>query len=384
MATSMAAASQTSAVGQMIRVRFATNRNQTGDDELFGSDFRNAPDGSLFVTGSIDVYDRGGSPHPNWVPDPKSLRLDPTPTAALSSIPQAVAAGRSTSDAMIAFIEDRLQAEAEKGKSLGNSGIVFLPGFNSTFISAMSCSAQIVSAYGASGVFCFSWPSQGEFGLSPYLTDQNSAYESGNAIALSLSVVFSKLLNIVKSKRPNLHIVCHSMGNRALGAAIQNISISAPELLSENYFEYALLMAADEDYDALDEPKKLKPLLTLATNIDVYTNENDAAMFLSGIINLHPPLGSFGPANFGKLPSKAIWIDCTDVGSTYENDGSSDFGHQYFRLSEPVTADVHQVLLGTAPDKVVPRNPDPQFPKRKFVIPYSTSSAWARSRGYTS
>jgi|SRR5262249_11608240 len=126
MATSMAAASQTSAVGQMIRVRFATNRNQTGDDELFGSDFRNAPDGSLFVTGSIDVYDRGGSPHPNWVPDPKSLRLDPTPTAALSSIPQAVAAGRSTSDAMIAFIEDRLQAEAEKGKSLGNSGIVFL------------------------------------------------------------------------------------------------------------------------------------------------------------------------------------------------------------------------------------------------------------------
>jgi esterase/lipase superfamily enzyme len=285
------------------------------------------------------------------------LQLDPTPTAASSSIPQAVAAACSTSDAMIAFIEERLQAEAEKGTSLGNSGIVFLPGFNSTFIGAMSCSAQIASAYGANGVFCFSWPSQGEFGLSPYLRDESSAYKSGNAIALTLSVVFSKLLSIAKPKRPNLHIVCHSMGNRALSAAIQNIFISAPELLSANYFEYALLIAADEDNDALDEPTKLKRLLTLATNIDVYTNENDWAMFLSGIVNFHPPLGSFGPANFGELPGKVIWIDCTDVGSTYENDGSSDFGHQYFRNSEPVTGDVHQVLSGTAPDKVTPRNP---------------------------
>jgi esterase/lipase superfamily enzyme len=373
---------QTSAVGQKIRVRFATNRNQTGDNKVFGSEFRNAPDGSLFVTGTIDVYHRGGNPHPNWVPDPDSVRLDPTPAAASSSIAQAIASVGSTSDAMTSFIEDRLQAEAVKGKSSENSGIVFLHGFNSTFIDSMSASAQVVSAYGANDVFCFSWPSQGKFDLGSYLTDRSNAYASGKAISLSLSVVFSKLLNIAEANRPNLHIVCHSMGNRALSAALQSISISGPELLSDNYFEYALLMAADEDYDALDEQLKLRSLLPLANNIDIYTNEDDLAMAASLFVNVHTPLGSFGPAHFDKLPGKVIWIDCTIVGSTYENDGSSNYGHQYYRLSETVTADVHQVLLGTAPDKVTPRIPDSQFPMRKFVIPASISSNWARSRGY--
>ena len=37
------------------------------------------------------------------------------------------------------------------------------------------------------------------------------------------------------------------MGNRALSAAVQYISMSMPKLLAETYFKYALLMAADED-----------------------------------------------------------------------------------------------------------------------------------------
>jgi hypothetical protein len=141
-------------------------------------------------------------------------------------------------------------------------------------------------------------------------------------------------------------------------------------------------MAADEDSNALDEEIKLKRLLTLATSIDVYTNESDAAMFLSGIVNLRSPLGSFGPANFGALPDGVIWVDCSDVGNTHENDGSSDWGHQYFRNSQSVTADVSQVIQGIPPDKIAPRIPDDQYPTRKFVIPFASDSAWARGRGY--
>jgi esterase/lipase superfamily enzyme len=359
MATSNAASSRKPArPPKIIQVHFATNRNETGDkNHPFGSDFRNAPDGSLYVTGTINVYRRSGSRRPNWEPHLDSLVLDP-PTAAASSIPQAVAAAPSTSDAMTAFIEDR-GAPKEK--------LVFLPGFAHSFCSAMSNSAQIASTYGAK-VFCFSWPSQGKFGLE-YFIDQISALRSGPAIAHYLSRLFSKLLSMAKSTRPNLNIVCHSMGNRALSAAIQIISVSAPKLLSTNYFEYALLMAADEDNDALDKREKLKRILTLATNIDVYTNENDFAMFLSLLANGQSPLGWFGPADFGKLPKKVISIDCTEVGDTYENDGSTNWGHQYFRNSEPVTGDAHQVLLGITADKVVPRNPVRPFPKKKFKIP---------------
>lgn len=244
----------------------------------------------------------------------------------------------------------------------------------------MGSSAQIAAAYRASHVFCFSWPSQGEFGLNPYLTDEKSAYASGDAIALTLSVIFSKVFSLPETQRPNLRIVCHSMGNRALSAAIQYISVSAPELITKNYFEYAILAAADEDYDALEKPNKLKRLLTIATNIDIYTNEFDFAMFLSNIVNGYTPLGLFGPANFGALPKEVILIDCSDVGATYEN--SSDWGHQYFRNSVPVTNDIHQVLQGVAPNKVKPRNPNSEFPMRKFIIPFSNSSAWARRRGY--
>jgi esterase/lipase superfamily enzyme len=362
MAKSSSKSSKEAAVGKKIKVHFATNRNRTTGKDLFGSDFRKPP--PLFVTGTIDVNCRKGV----WFPDKDTLYIDPAPKTALSTVPEAVAAGPSSTNALTAFVEDTLQKD----------GIVFLHGFACSFLDAMSSSAQIASAYGVKSVFCFSWPSEGEFGLAPYRKDKDSAYQSGTAIALALSTVFFKFLSIEQSKRPALRLVAHSMGNRALSAAIQNISISAPELLSANYFKYALLTAADEDNNALEEPIKLKSLLTLADNIDIYTNEHDWAMLLSSIVNSVDPLGWYGPADFGTLPSKVIMVDCTDVGDT----GFSDWGHQYFRNSLPVTADVHQVLRGVPPDKVSPRIPDRKYPKRKFVIPFSTTSAWARARGY--
>jgi esterase/lipase superfamily enzyme len=381
MATPNNSATRAAVVATMIKVRFATNRNQTGGSEIFGSGFRKPP--PLFVTGTIDVYHRGGDPVPNWVPDTNSLHIDPVSKAQPSTIAQSIEIVASTNNAITAFIEKTAVKETKEKKTEKNPGIVFLPGFASTFIDAMSNSAQIASAYGANQVFCFSWPSQGKFGPVEYSKDRDSAYESGTAIALALSVVFSKLLSMEKSKRPGLNIACHSMGNRALSAAIRYIAIGAPKLLSTNYFKHALLMAADEDNNALAEPNKLEPLLRLADNIDVYTNEHDLAMFLSWIANsLVVPLGWYGPADFGTLPGKVILVDCTDVGDTYENNGSTDWGHQYFRNSRPVTADVRQVLQGIPPNKISPRIPDRQFPERKFVIPFSSTSAWAHARGY--
>src|SRR5262249_37703417 len=144
---------------KMIEVNFATNRNETGDKKNpFGSDFRNAPDRTLYVTGTIKVYRHSSTLRPKWVPDLDTLVIHPHTTAASSSIPQAVAAAPTASDAMTAFIEGR----AAEGK------LIFLPGFARSFLSAMSNSAQIASAYGMRQAFCFSWPSQGNFGAREY------------------------------------------------------------------------------------------------------------------------------------------------------------------------------------------------------------------------
>jgi esterase/lipase superfamily enzyme len=334
------------------------------------------------LTGSINVIRSDGVPHPVWTPDPATLRLDPT-SRQETGLPLSVDGATASLQAggIVAFAEDEIRAERA---SAGAGGIVFLPGFNNTFLQSMSSSAQVASGYGARSIFCFSWPSQGAFGPTPYDTDRIAAMASGAAIALCLGRLFAKLAPIAEGDRPLLQIVCHSMGNRALSSALQAISLARPDLLARRYFLYALLMAADEDDDALSNARKLRPLLTLAKHIDVYTNESDLAMMLSWVANLHKPLGGFGPGDFGQLPYDVVWIDCTDVGNTRENDGSSSHGHQYYRLSEPVLADVRQVLAGKAPDKVEPRIPDRGYPKRKFAIPFDGASAWATGRGYRS
>jgi len=89
-------------------------------------------------------------------PDAKELAYRPYAKAALSSIPEAVAAAPSADDAMTHFIDDLLEAGLEANKGKANAGIVFLHGFNCSFIGGMSSAAQIASAYGAQHVFCFS------------------------------------------------------------------------------------------------------------------------------------------------------------------------------------------------------------------------------------
>lgn len=319
-----------------VTVRFATNRNWIGDKKIiFGTDF--STDG-LFAAGSIDVSGQGRT----WNLDRDSLKLDPAPSCP-------------STPSISEFI----------GRSPEKTKLVFLPGFASAFNDAMISSAQICLAYGVDEIFCFSWPSQGQIGIIPYLTDENSAYRSGPAIACALRQVFSNVLQFARVHRHRLRIACHSMGNRALSAAIQHIKIMAPQLLSETYFDYALLMAADEDFDAFQEPGQLQILLKLATQIDVYTNTWDVAMVLSNLINGRAPMGSFGPANFAYLPSNVIWIDCTEVGNT----GFTDWGHQYFRYSPQVANDARQVLQGISAKKITPRIPDCSYPGRKFVIP---------------
>jgi hypothetical protein len=67
MATSNVTSSRKPRPSKMIQVHFATNRNPTGNKKHpFGSDFRIGPVGSLYVTGTINVYRRSPSRRPNW------------------------------------------------------------------------------------------------------------------------------------------------------------------------------------------------------------------------------------------------------------------------------------------------------------------------------
>jgi esterase/lipase superfamily enzyme len=354
----------------IIRVRFATNRNPVSGPDLFGSKFRdNNP--KHYVTGSIDVTRRSNLPDSGWVPDPNSLQVDPPINA---TIYQPDLRGRND---IVSFASDRVAAELIT-VGAPSYGLVLLPGFDSTFLASVSRAAQVMHNYKAADVFCFSWPSQGKLDLSSYKSDRDAAMKSANAIADSLRKLFGVLTQL-KANLPVLHIVAHSMGNYALRHAVQ--LIPAKER-NKTLFEGAFLMAADENYDSLSKAKELGPLIALAKKVPVYKNGGDLALSLSNAINDYPRLGAWGPRDLRKLPSTVTSVDCSDVGSTQGDNGETHYGHQYYRLSHWVIKDVIQVLAGISPDQIegrlaaIPNNEG----GRAWWIPYDSGAAFQSRR----
>jgi esterase/lipase superfamily enzyme len=365
-----------------IVVQFATNRNRVSGDGLFGIDFRNAKDPSDYVTGSIRVERKSDLPDSGWVPDAATLVLD-SANEGVATVKAAASEAASASAAdtgIVAFAKSQKQAEAgtaalaPAGANAGY-GLVLLPGFASTFLTSVSRAAQLAAAYQAANVFCFSWPANGVVTKVDYRRDRVDAEKSGLAIARSLARLFAFVGAAKASERPRLNIVAHSMGNFALRHAMQHIKKVEPDLLAKVVFEGALLMAADDDEDALSSASKLAPLLGIAKRTTVYSNGGDLALGGGAWLNLKRRLGHEGPKNLVKLPAAITWIDCSAVGRTSGDGGAEHWGHQYYRLSPQVIRDVAQVLKNLKPADINPRLK--QFGPlkgRAFIIPFDENA----------
>jgi esterase/lipase superfamily enzyme len=240
---------------------------------------------------------------------------------------------------------------------------------------AMSRAAQVAAAYRAKKIFCFSWPTKGVVTARDYFRDRGTAEQSALAIARSLARLFAAL-PARRTEMLSLNLVAHSMGNFALSNAIQTIRSIRRQLVGGWAFERAFLMGADEDDNALSRRTKLKPLLDLAREIHVYTNGGDVALSVSRLLLDHLRLGQNGPRQLGNLPESVTWIDCSEVSRTRGDSGESHWGHQYYRLSDPVINDVRQVLTGVPPRKVRPRlkNFDSKAEGRAFIIPFDPNA----------
>jgi esterase/lipase superfamily enzyme len=364
-----------------IQVRFATNRNRVAGDDLFGDGFEGG-DAKRYVTGSIDAVRLSNLPDTGWAPLAETLAIDP-PTAKLVQIAGTLP-GATPATGLMAFAEEQAQAKAGAAAAGGAAaaaassfGLVLLPGFASTFLDAIRRAAQVAFAYKAANVFCFSWPANGRVNLSDYREDRRDAERSGQAIADALAQFLAKIRQMPAAQRPRIHVVCHSMGAFAFRAAVQAIQASHPELTSSRAFEGVLLMAADEDDDALSDQARLAPLLKLAGRVTVYTAGGDLALAVAQLVNGVPRLGHGGPRNLASFPKTVTRVDCSDVAITQGDHGETHFGHQYYRLSPRVIADVVQVIAGKAPNQVAGRLPHPAGPAggRNFILPFDSGAA---------
>jgi esterase/lipase superfamily enzyme len=341
-------------------VNFATNRARVSDNRIFGPEFDQE---HIYVLGTIEV-DRV-----SLQSDPNSLKLEGPPKARDNSqLTLSRAASKEDDGSLVArFASQLAQHQKDTSRSADNGGLLFIHGYNNTFLDSMTAAADLVLKYDLSHVFCFSWPSYGDW--LNYKGDQAHAQQSAPAVGSW----FANMLAQLSDKDPLLHLICHSMGNRVLSGALQTIKVAAPHVLNKRYFEHAILAAADVSWDAFVQETQLKMLPPLSQWVHIYTNGNDLVLAISGTINHNARLGAFGPdQSFPQMPSQTIWIDCTAVGSLGEP-GNPFSGHRHYRLSRPVIVDIQAVLSGKKPTEISGRraDPNPTIGKRKFYIDLS-------------
>lgn len=355
-------------MNRKILVRFATNRARVEGPDMFGPNFADASDPGRYVTGSVEVVRYSGLPDTGWWPDAGTLHLDAGPAVAAAAAPSA---------GILEFCKSVTQAEGFRPLRGAPFGIVLLHGFAASFADSMSRAAQLCDNYGGKEVFVFSWPSRGKVTPADYREDQRSAERSSAAVADALTTLLAFLQG--RPDRPRLQLVAHSMGTRALRFALQAIRQRHPDLLKDEVFEHALLMASDEDDDGLSDEARLGPLVRLADRVEVYYCWRDQALAISQVLN-GPRLGLSGPRNMASLPERITAIDATAVSWTTDDNGETHFRHQYYRLSPRVIADVVHVLAGLAPGDIPGRLPDDRETQsgRSYVLPFDEEAGRAR------
>ena len=146
------------------------------------------------------------------------------------------------------------------------------------------------------------------------------------------------LLRSARAGGARCHLLCHSMGNWALQAAVESWfthGMGAAEM-----FDTAILAAADERYDSFEFPLpgRLSGLASLARQVSILYSRADLVLSVSAAVNRGlPRLGQEGPHNQADPvefpPAKFRMVDCSDA-RDYEAGFMSS--HQYYRLSPTV------------------------------------------------
>ena len=173
-------------------------------------------------------------------------------------------------------------------------------------------------------VVLFSWPSDGsKMPYAAYKSDRSDARDSGKAVGralLKLKDFLAKLHIGAKDSREELchqemHLLCHSMGNYILQNALtaKFIGYSGGGNLPR-MFKNIFLCAPDVADDVLEGNNPMSRLHEMTTNVTVYYNQGDTAMYISKYTKHQAErLGHIGNAHPALVHNKVHQIDCAPV-----------------------------------------------------------------------
>jgi esterase/lipase superfamily enzyme len=298
----------------LVRVYYATNRNETADpspDAHYGGDRGALAFGMVTVT--VPKSHKVGA-----LEAPSILRLefkaDPQKHVMLQSLQVLEPAA--------------WRAEiAKRATVLGNAGIlVFIHGYNSRFADAARRAGQLSHDLGFAGpTVLFSWPSRG--GVVEYTVDEQAAEWSVH----DMRTVLSSLATIAPGVP--VYVIAHSMGNRVLTRGLK--ALLDEDLSKRRAFKQIVLAAPDIDADVFR--RDIAPsILGKGPRVTLYASSNDKALAASR--NIHGGYRRLGESG-NELVVMAD-LDTVDASSV-----STEFlGHSYFGDSSTVMSDLVYVI----------------------------------------
>ncbi len=204
--------------------------------------------------------------------------------------------------------------------------LVFIHGFNVTFTDAVYRTAQMTYDLGFSGAsILYSWPSNGR--LRDYTWDSTANEWTVPHLQAFLESVAAK------TGAQKIHVIAHSMGNRALAHALRTM----PQAKSPR-FQNVILTAPDIDAGVFTELSDA--VKSHADNVTLYASSHDKAMLASEEIN-----GFWRAGDAGKNIVVIPGIDTIDVSLVDTN----LIGHFYYGENRSVLTDMMNLITTDDP-----------------------------------
>jgi len=211
-----------------------------------------------------------------------------------------------------------------------NEAFVFVHGFNVTFSDAARRTAQIAYDMNFDGLpILYSWPSQGN--VLGYLADGAVVQLSGRLLEEFLEQV------VADSGATRIHLVAHSMGNRALTEALEIFALRHAG--QPPAFDQVLFTAPDLDAGLF--ARMVQTIRPAVNRMTLYTSRNDWALRVSKQLNGGAPRAGEG-ADGVVMPPVVDSIDMSVLGEDM-------LAHSYFADDASALTDILSLFWRDAP-----------------------------------
>ncbi|MEM8600777.1 MAG: alpha/beta hydrolase [Bacteroidota bacterium] len=240
------------------------------------------------------THEPGAMESPSWLR--LQFRADPAKHIILQEV------SPLDSDEAVAAMQAALDSTSSRAVML------YVHGFNVSFEDAARRTAQMAYDLGFDGVPAFySWPSDAS--LLRYLADENDVMWSVFYLKAFLREI------ALRSGAADVHIVAHSMGNRAVTQALREFAceFKAPQ------FNQVILAAPDVDAEVFR--RDIAPAITgAAQQITLYASADDTALRVSQALHGAPRAGNSLVTAPGVTTIDASGLDPSLLGHSYYAD----------------------------------------------------------------